>query len=232
MGMKGKLIVIEGLDGSGKSTQIELLRKQLGDWGIECRYIHFPMLNQGRYGELIAEFLRGEYGSLREVHPKLVALLFANDRKEHVETVNDWLNRGCVVLADRYVNSNIAFQCAKLDSEVEKEKLKQWILDFEFHYNQLPHPCQSFFLDVPFSHIAQSLSNVRKGNDRSYLNGKADIHEASLNFQEKVYNEYKKIIREQPDFVTVSCFDEEGKLLRPEAISEMIKFSISLPLEK
>jgi dTMP kinase len=205
MGIRGKLIVIEGLDGSGKSTQIELLCKKLDKEGIQCRYIHFPMLNRGRYGELIAEFLRGEYGSLQEVHPKLVALLFANDRKEHVGKINEWLNCGCVVLADRYVNSNIAFQGAKLKTEAEKEKLKQWILDFEFNYNQLPLPYKSFFLDVSFSHIVQSLSNKRTGDDRDYLNGKTDIHESSLTFQKSVYNEYKKMVEEQPDFVAIRC---------------------------
>jgi dTMP kinase len=222
VGMKGKLIVIEGLDGSGKSTQIELLRQKLDREGVECRYIHFPMLNQGRYGELIAEFLRGEYGSLQEVHPQLVALLFANDRKEHVETINDWLNCGYVVLVDRYVNSNIAFQCAKLKTEAEKEKLKHWILDFEFNYNQLPLPCKSFFLDVSFDHVIQSLSNKRTGNDRDYLNGKTDIHEASLALQRNVYDEYQKMVREQPDFMAIACCDEQGKMLRPEVISEKI----------
>ena len=231
--MTGKLIVIEGLDGSGKSTQIELLRRRLDEKGFQCRYIHFPMLNQGRYGELIAEFLRGEYGSLQEVHPKLVALLFANDRKEHVETINDWLNHNYVVLADRYVNSNIAFQCAKLATEAEKEKLKQWILDFEFNYNQLPLPCKSFFLDVSFDHIAQSLSNKRTGDDRNYLNGKTDIHEASLGFQKSVYDEYRKMVREQADFTAISCCDERGKLLEPALINErIIERLLSLQNEK
>ena len=220
--MNGKLIVIEGLDGSGKSTQIELLRKKLDSEGVECRYIHFPMLNQGRYGELIAEFLRGEYGSLQEVHPQLVALLFANDRKEHVGTINEWLNSGYVVLADRYVNSNIAFQCAKLKTEAEKEKLKHWILDFEFNYNQLPRPRQSFFLDVSFDHIVQSLSNKRTGDDRNYLNGKADIHESSLALQKSVYEEYQKMVREQADFMAIACCDERGKMLEPRVISGRI----------
>jgi dTMP kinase len=222
MGMKGNLIVVEGLDGSGKSTQIGLLRKKLENAHIPCRYIHFPMLNQGQYGALIAEFLRGEYGSVQEVPPKLVALLFANDRKEHIEIVRDWLNSGYAVLADRYVNSNIAFQCAKLENENEKEKLKQWILEFEYGYNQLPRPSQSFFLDVPFDHVTRSLAGTRQGADRNYLNGKSDIHESSLSLQQKVYAEYQKMILEQADFEPITCFDDSNNMLKPERINEQI----------
>ena len=89
--MKGKFIVIEGLDGCGKSTQVRLLQQKLEADGTAHRFIHFPMLNQGVYGNLTAEFLRGEFGSLEEVHPKLVALLFANDRLEHkASSGNGW----------------------------------------------------------------------------------------------------------------------------------------------
>lgn len=211
--MKGQFIVIEGLDGSGKSTQIELLRNKFDAEGVPYRYIHFPMLDRGRYGELIAEFLRGEYGAIDEVHPKLVALLFANDRKEHVECIHEWLAQGYAVLADRYVYSNIAFQCAKLDSEAEKEALKRWILDFEFTYNGLPRPTRSFFLDVPFEAVARSLSHSREGEDRRYLRGKEDIHESSLMFQRKVYEEYKKMVTEIGDLVAVSCYDGAGEWL-------------------
>ena len=115
--MKGKFIVIEGLDGCGKSTQVRLLQQKLEADGTAHRFIHFPMLNQGVYGNLTAEFLRGEFGSLEEVHPKLVALLFANDRLEHIGIIREWLDKGYCVLADRYVYSNVAFQCAKLKAE-------------------------------------------------------------------------------------------------------------------
>lgn len=221
--MNGKLIVIEGPDGSGKSTQIEYLKKKIETAGLPCRHIHFPMLNQGRYGTMIAEFLRGEYGPLHAVHPKLVALLFAGDRKEHLETLRHWLREGRLVLADRYVYSNIAFQCAKLENEAEKENLKRWILDLEFEYNHLPTPYRSFYLDVPFTHIVQSLSNARQGGDRDYLNGKTDIHEASLALQKKVYDEYRKMIGPRSDLIAIPCRnDADGGLLSPEQISERI----------
>jgi len=226
--MQGKIIVIEGLDGAGKSTQIELLKSKLEAIGIDYKYIHFPMLNQGRYGELIAEFLRGEYGALNDVHPKLVAVLFANDRKEHIEKVNQWLHEGCFVLMDRYVNSNIAFQCAKIADESEKEKLKRWILDFEFNYNQLPLPYLSFFLNVSLDSIRKSLSKTRNGNERDYLNGKQDIHEESLTLQKKVHEEYLKMLTEQKNFIPIDCCDEKNQLLSPEHINSMILNKLSI----
>jgi dTMP kinase len=230
--MAGKLIVIEGLDGSGKSTQIELLKSKFSAKGIQYQYIHFPMLNKGVYGELIAEFLRGEYGSVKEVSPKLVALLFANDRKEHIHRIIDWLNKGCFVLADRYVNSNIAFQCAKIEDKSEKEKLKKWILEFEYNYNQLPLPFLSFFLDVPFDFITQSLSGVRKGDERDYLKGKQDIHEESFSLQKNVYAEYKQMLQEQDHFIRIDCSGENKEMSNPEYINELIMCNLDLKLNK
>jgi dTMP kinase len=226
--MRGKLIVIEGLDGSGKSTQIELLKSKFSSKGIRFEYIHFPMLNRGVYGKLIAEFLRGEYGSVEEVSPKLVALLFANDRKEHVNRINEWLNNDYYVLVDRYVNSNIAFQCAKLNGISEKENLKKWILEFEYNYNELPSPSLSFFLDVPFHFITKSLSEVRNGNERDYLNGKQDIHETSFALQKEVYQEYKQMLNEQSDFIRIDCCNKDNNMCSPEIINEMITNYLNL----
>lgn len=219
--MKGKLITIEGLDGAGKSTQIALLTQKLTQLGHRYQFIHFPMLNQGVYGHLIAEFLRGEFGSLDEVHPKLVALLFAEDRNEHKSKINQWLADGYVVILDRYVKSNIAFQCAKLKNEKAKADLKNWILDFEFNYNQLPRPQLSFFLDLPLSVIRSSLSQARTGEDRSYLNGKTDIHEESMELQVNVLQEYKSLLKEYNNFYEIPCASPSG-WLSPEDIHRQI----------
>lgn len=216
--MRGKFIVIEGLDGCGKSTQVRLLQQSLEEGGVEHRFIHFPMLNQGIYGTMVAEFLRGEYGSLEEVHPKLVALLFANDRLEHIAQINEWLDKGFHVLADRYVYSNIAFQCAKLKSEEERVRLKKWILDYEFGHNALPRPDRTLYLDVPFSFIEKSLTTKREGNDRNYLNGKEDIHEQSIGFQRNVMEEYKKLLKEENGFCRIECNDNEGCMLNIKEI--------------
>ena len=124
-------IVLEGLDGAGKSTQIRKLRELLTARGIESEYVHFPRFDAPVFGELIARFLRGELGSVESVDPYIVALLFAGDRADMAPQIRAWQAEGKVVIVDRYVYSNIGYQCAKLATEQERMRLKEWILDTE-----------------------------------------------------------------------------------------------------
>ncbi|GAI13283.1 unnamed protein product, partial [marine sediment metagenome] len=183
-------MVIEGLDGSGKSTQIDRLLAYLEHKGINHQYLHFPRTDEGYYGELIARFLRGDLGPLESVHPYLVALIYAGNRHDAGEMIASWLENGITVVADRYVVSNIAFQCAKLETAEEKEALRDWILKFEYGYHKIPRPDMNIFLDVPFQFTRQKLKGERSGEDRDYLNGKTDIHEQDLDFQKKVRQVY------------------------------------------
>ena len=145
-----RFLVIEGLDGSGKSTQLKLLREHLEQNAVPYKYLHFPRLEEGVYGELIARFLRGEMGGNDQVDPYLVALLFAGDRADASSRIKKWMDEGNLVIVDRYVYSNIAFQCAKLASLKEQEGLRDWILEFEYGYNKLPRPDLNLYLNVPF----------------------------------------------------------------------------------
>ncbi|NMB50929.1 MAG: thymidylate kinase, partial [Bacteroidales bacterium] len=102
-----KLIVIEGIDGSGKSTQIKLLKDYLTQRGYRCEFLHFPQTDAPFFGELISRFLRGEFGTLDKVDPWLVAMLYAGDRKDASNLIRGWLENGNLVLLDRYTYSNI-----------------------------------------------------------------------------------------------------------------------------
>lgn len=223
-------IVIEGLDGAGKSTQIEKLVNHLTKKGIQHESLHFPRTDSPFFGELIARFLRGELGELTQVDPYIVALLYAGDRKDAASTLNKWLSAGKTVILDRYVYSNIAFQCAKLTNETERLKLRNWIFDLEFRYFGIPKPDINIFLDVPFEFTVAKLTNHREGSNRDYLHGQSDIHEASLNFQENVRRVYLSQPSLDKSFVVVPCSNANGEMDVPDAIFERVLKNIDYHL--
>ena len=147
------LIVIEGLDGAGKSTQVALVKEYIEKMGRKLKYLHFPRFDAPVYGELIAKFLRGEFGSNDAVHPQLVALLFAQDRADAAPLIREWLSQGCCVLLDRYVYSNIAYQCSKLKEKESAAGLREWIFNLEYGKFAIPVPDANIFLDVPISFV-------------------------------------------------------------------------------
>ncbi len=217
-----RFIVIEGLDGSGKSTQIDLLLNYLKDSSIPFEYLHFPRTDEGFYGDMVARFLRGDLGPLDSVHPYLVAMIYAGNRYDSGELIRGWLAKGINVIVDRYVVSNIAFQCAKLGTAEEQEELREWIIDFEYNYHGIPRPDVNVFLDVPFEFTTRKLSSARDGDDRDYLNGKPDIHEQDLDFQRKVRKVYLELASSDPQVKILDCSDGKGEMLAPSGIFEML----------
>jgi dTMP kinase len=217
-----KLFVIEGVDGAGKSTQIKLLRDFFSKKGYDCEYMHFPRTEAPYFGELIARFLRGEFGSINNVDPYLVAMIYAGDRKDGSEIISQWLKDGKIVLLDRYTYSNIAYQCAKLTGSKAQDDLLNWILSLEFKHFAIPKPDLNIFLDVPFEFTKNKLLNSRTGSDRLYLNGTRDIHEESMEFQRKVRDIYLKVALTDKRLAVVNCSNTKGNILPPENIFNLI----------
>ena len=221
-------IVLEGLDGAGKSTQIAKLRDMFRARGVESEYLHFPRFDAPVYGELIARFLRGDLGSVESVNPYLVALLYAGDRAAAAATIRGWLSDGKVVIVDRYVYSNIGYQCAKLPRGEARNMLKDWILHTEYEEFAIPRPDLSLFLDVPFAFTEKKLSETREGDDRAYLQGGKDIHEASLDLQRSVREVYIDSSLQGDDIKVVDCSTAEGAMASPEEIFERIMRHVEL----
>ena len=217
------LVVLEGLDGAGKSTQVKKLRTYLESLYGSLEYVHFPRYDAPVYGDLISRFLRGDFGSNESVHPQLVALLFAEDRHWAAPAMKETLEKGGVILLDRYVYSNIAYQCAKLKDEQEAEGLRDWIFNTEYGDFDLPKPDLNIFLDVPISFVESKLKADRAGDDRDYLAGGQDIHEADIEFQKRVRAIYQRQCEIDPKFIRIDCSDEYGMMLPPGAIFEKVK---------
>ncbi|MDD2241479.1 MAG: dTMP kinase [Bacteroidales bacterium] len=217
------LIVLEGLDGAGKSTQIKMLKSYIFSKNMKIKYLHFPRYDAPVWGELIAKFLSGDFGTIDQVHPQLVALLYALDRADAGGVIRAWMQADFCVLLDRYVYSNIAYQCSKLKKEDEKLALREWILKLEYEHYKIPRPDINIFLDVPINFVDAKLKADRNGGDRDYLHGKQDIHEENIDFQKGVREIYLKETGEDKDFTRVDCSGDDGLMLPSDAIFEKIK---------
>ena len=226
------LTVLEGLDGAGKSTQVKKLRSYLEKLFGNLEYIHFPRYDAPVYGDLISRFLRGDFGSNEAVHPQLVALLFAEDRHGAAPGMKDVLEKGGNILLDRYVYSNIAYQCSKLSDKTEAEALRGWIFRTEYGNFELPVPDLNIFLDVPIAFVESKLKSQRGGADRDYLEGAQDIHEADIEFQKRVREIYRQQCEIDPKFIRIDCSDEYGQMLPPDEIFAKVKEVVDQAVNK
>lgn len=174
------LIVIEGLDGSGKATQTELLCRSIERSGRAVRHISFP-----NYGEssaaLVKSYLTGEFGSSPDaVNAYAASSFYAVDRyaayKKHWST--DYLS-GIDIIADRYTTSNAVYQMTKLPRS-EWDSFIDWLEDYEYCLLELPRPDTVIYLDMS-PEVSQRLMSGRYSGDES----KKDIHEANMSFQQK-----------------------------------------------
>jgi len=216
------IVAFEGIDGSGKSTQSGLLHEWLKTEGAPVRHISFPRVSERGYGEAIAMFLRGEFGSLEQVHPYLAASLFAGDRASAVREIQKWLDEGSLVLVDRYFYSNLAFQAAKIEDPDAKRAFASWLERVEFECNRIPRADLNIFFDVPMDFVLSNVSR-RAQEQRSYLNGRDDIHEAAGQFQQQVVVEYRNFGRRDPTFVVFDCADEHGAMRSADNIQQQLR---------
>ena len=220
------LIVVEGLDGAGKSTQVRKLRQYLEERAGGLDYVHFPRYDAPVYGELIGSYLRGEFGDLNSLHPKLVAFLYAEDRRDASQKLREDLAAGKCVLLDRYVYSNVAFQCAKFQDDGQRKSLKDWIIDMEYGSFGLPRPDLNLFLDVPLDFVRSNLSSGRQGHDRDYLEGHKDIHESDISFQSRVRDMYSMLCAEDSMFKRIDCASPDGGILPPGDVFALVKSEV------
>ncbi|WP_368747665.1 dTMP kinase [Enterobacter cancerogenus] len=214
--MRGKLISFEGIDGSGKGTQSKLLLDKLNSIGVTAKLFSFPCYEKTFFGKEIGAFLRGEFGGINDVHPKLASILYAMDRFEKRQEIVDLLSQGATVICDRYVDSNIAHQSSKLPVSEQKGFI-DWISELEYNFNKMPVPDLTFFLNVPLN---VSKEMVLKKKKRSYTDSDEDIHERAYGYLDSVLLAYNKI-----DFGTrwnlIECCNDND-LMEPEVISDII----------
>lgn len=206
-------MAFEGIDSSGKATQMRLLNENLVALGYSVVTFDFPRYDR-ESGKKIADYLKGKLGDFRKTDPYAISELYALDRLSAAQEIRDALNRHDVVLLNRYVSSNIAYSCAKIENLREKDSLHEWLLNLEYGKHILPRENLVIFLDVP----ARISSSLRKS--RSPLAQGEDVHEKDSRYQESVAREYMKLAK-QPHWVRVIC-TKDSVLLREQEIAEKV----------
>lgn len=214
MAPSGKFIAVEGIDGSGKRTQVQLLADALASRGHSVFSTGFPQYDSW-FGKMVGQFLNGDFGPLDKVDPHFTALLYAGDRFEAKSALEAALREGKIVLADRYIGSNLAHQTARV-APAARAGFITWIEHLEYNIYDLPHEALVLYLRVP-PRAAQQL--VSRKSARSYTKVKKDIQEASLRHLAAASAIYDRLAQ-RPNWVTVECFDERRSAVRsPESIS-------------
>jgi dTMP kinase len=211
MAVRGKFIVLEGIDGSGKRTQLDALTLAFARRGVAFSEISFPNYS-GFFGKLVARFLNGEFGSLEQVDPHFSALLYAGDRLESKPVIEAALASGKAVLADRYIGSNLAHQGSRVPPE-KREEFLAWLKQLEYGVYALPAEDLVVYLRVP---VAEAHRLIGQKAARDYTKLRHDLQEADLAHLEAAAEVYDELAR-QPNWLKIECFDASSGGLRPPA---------------
>lgn len=217
---KGQIIVIEGSDGAGKTTQIEFLVQYFKKNNISFSLYDFPQYETSFFGKFIGRFLNGEFGPVDDVSPYFVSFSFAADRFLAKVTLEDKKSKDKVILLDRYVGSNAAYQGARIKDPKKRQEFIDWLFEMEYQVYKIPKEHLNIFLYVPVD-IAQKL--ILERSQKQYLTGnkKKDIYEKNVEFQKTVNTIYQSFCKKYKNWVLVDC-TKDGKILSREEIHQKI----------
>ncbi len=216
---KGKFIVIEGIDGSGKGTQTELLVERLKKENREVVVDDYPHYETAFWGKHVGRMLTGEFGELFSISPYLAALPYMLDEADgSKKIIKPALDMGKMVVSNRYFTSNV-HQIAKKPEE-EREVFADWLWDAGYNQMEITKPDLVLVLlvDPPICR-----ENIFKKVERNYVKGQAmDQAEESFSHQMESAKEYKKMTEKEPNmWVLIDCC-KDGKLMSREEINEII----------
>ena len=221
---KGKLIVIDGIDGAGKTTQIGRLVNQLIKQGHDVVTADFPQYGTKSAG-MVEEYLNGKYGASEDVNPYVASFFYALDRYDASFKIRNWINQGKIVITDRYVSANMGHQGGKFDTLQKRQEYFRWLDYYEYTVFGIPRPDMTLILHIPHEH-GQGLMKDRE--DKQYIESEdqLDTHEADLDHLKRAEQTYLEMAQEFDDFELIECM-QDGRLLSIEEISELVWQSAS-----
>ena len=226
---KGKLIVIDGIDGSGKATQVKLLAKRLRKEKIKVKTIDFPRYYDNFFGKLIGEYLSGKYGDFIQTDPRVASVLYAADRFETSKKIEKWLKDEYTVLADRYVSANQIHQGGKIDNARKRKEFLAWLDTMEHSVFGIPRPDLVIYLDVPFEVSKKWLKKKVLQRSKKYLKGKKDVAEDNLLHLKASRNSALYLHRIHDNWEKVTCCKGMVCML-PEQVHEHVADIVSKKL--
>lgn len=214
----GKLIIIEGTDGSGKQTQTLKLYEKLLEKGKSIKKISFPNYDSPS-SSLVKMYLSGEFGSKADdVNAYTASSFFGVDR--YASYITDWKKdylSGTIILSDRYTGSNMIHHGSKFDNDEDKEEYINWLEDFEFNKLGIPKPDLVFFLNVPIEYTFIMMNDRNNKIDGS---NKKDIHERDKEYLRKSYYNALDIAKKK-NWIIIDCL-EDDRMKSIEEINEII----------
>lgn len=222
---RGKLIVIDGTDGSGKSTQTNLLIKHLKQDGHKVKIVDFPEYYSNFFGKFIGHCLSEQYYNFVKIHPKIASVLYAADRYESRDKIKKWLSEGNIVIANRYATANQIHQGGKIANLKKRESFIKWLAEMEYEVFKIPKPDAVLYLSVPIPVVLKLIQERNKNNRRDYLGNKKDkkedLHEKDVSFLENSRKSALWLAKTQKGWIKIECV-KDGKMDTREQIHDKI----------
>jgi len=214
------LVAIEGIDGSGKGTQAKKLLDRFRNLRCTCELISFPRYQATHSSKMVAAYLNGQFGDLSQIPPAFAATLFALDRMESREYLEEMCRSHELVIVDRYVASNLAYQSTRI-SQPERSLFIDWLYDLEFGAYGLPKPDVTIFLNIP---VVTSQELVARKDTRAYTEDVYDLHERDSEYLSRVRESYLRLIETQriDHCHVIECLDHQGRLRQIDDLSDEI----------
>ena len=240
------LVAIEGIDGSGKGTQAQMLLDRARGEKYTAALMSFPQYQITESSKWIAEYLKGDFGGVYKGDPLFAGMMFALDRFESKKQIIESLAEHDLVIMDRYVESNLAYQSARA-KEDDRTKLLDRLLKLEYEIYGLPRPHLTLFLDMPVSFseylISERGARAYTADDKIIMGmtekigipyGRYDIHEENKDYLHKVHKMYYQLIQsfDIAPFDAINCQNEDGKLRSKEDIAQEVWSAVEAKLRK
>lgn len=217
---RGRLIVIDGPDGSGKQTQANFFLKRLLQVGYPAQMLDFPQYGKNIFAETVNAYLKGDFGDATKINPYLASLPYAGDRWKVAPVIREGLKNGVIFVSNRYKSSNDAHQGAKIVDPKDRRNFREWLNQVEFGEDgfNIPKPDLSVLLYVD-PKISRDLVTAR-----SFARGREkDGHERNLEYQIKVAESFREVAESDPTWRIVDCMDKSGKrILKADAIARKV----------